>query len=39
MRDELEAEVDRVVGQDALTEAHLPELTYTRMVVEETLRL
>jgi cytochrome P450 len=39
VREELEAEVDRVVGPDVLTEAHLPELGYTRMVVEETLRL
>ncbi len=32
-------EIDRVVGTDPVTPGHLPELRYTRMVLQELLRL
>jgi cytochrome P450 len=32
-------EIDRVVGREAVGPAHLPELTYTKQVVQELLRL
>jgi cytochrome P450 len=35
----LQAEVDRVVGDGPVTRAHLPELRYTKMVLDELLRL
>jgi cytochrome P450 len=35
----LQAEIDRVVGTGPVRAEHLPELTYTRMVLEELLRL
>lgn len=35
----LTAEVDRVVGRDRPAGSHLPDLRYTRMVIQETLRL
>jgi len=37
--DRLYEEVDAVVGQGPVRHAHLPELRYTRMVLEELLRL
>lgn len=39
VREELEAEVDGVLDGGPVTEEHLPRLRYTRMVVEESLRL
>jgi cytochrome P450 len=39
VREELEAEVDRVVQGDVVRADQLDELRYTRMVVSETLRL
>lgn len=35
----LHAELEDVVGSGPLSLEHLPQLTYTRMVIEETLRL
>ena len=35
----LRDEVDRVVGAGPVRQAHLPELRYTKMVMQETLRL
>jgi cytochrome P450 len=32
-------EIDRVVGRDAVKAEHLPDLTYTRQVIQEVLRL
>jgi cytochrome P450 len=37
--DRLYAEIDRVVGPGPVSSAHLSELTYTRMVLDEMLRL
>lgn len=37
--DRLYDEIDRVVGPDPVRRSHLPELRYTRMVLEELLRL
>jgi len=37
--DRLYAEIDRVVGGEPVRREHLPELTYTRMVLDELLRL
>ena len=39
VREELEAEVDRVLGGAPVTEQSLADLRYTQMVVEESLRL
>lgn len=39
VRDQLHAELEAVVGSQPLSLEHLPQLTYTRMVIEETLRL
>ncbi|PQO26582.1 cytochrome P450 [Blastopirellula marina] len=39
VRDRLHAELDEVIGSDRLSPDHLPQLVYTRMVLEETLRL
>jgi cytochrome P450 len=39
VREKLNAELDEVVGSQPLCVEHLPRLTYTRMVIEETLRL
>ncbi|MFJ8578848.1 cytochrome P450 [Micromonospora sp. NPDC093277] len=37
--DRLYAEIDRVVGDEPVRREHLSELTYTRMVLDELLRL
>lgn len=39
VRRRLETELEEVIGADRLTHEHLPKLVYTRMVIEETLRL
>src|SRR5207237_1095842 len=39
VRTKLEAELDRVLGQRLPTAEDLPSLVYTRMVIEEALRL
>lgn len=39
VRDRLFAEVDEVIGSQPLSPEHLSRLTYTRMVIDETLRL
>ncbi len=39
VRERLQAELDSVIGSGPLSLEHLPRLTYTRMVIEETLRL
>ncbi|MEU7802596.1 cytochrome P450 [Micromonospora arborensis] len=39
IRAKVTAEVDRVVGDGPVTGAHVKELTYTRMVLEESLRM
>jgi cytochrome P450 len=39
VREELEAEVDRVLGGAPVTEQSLADLRYTQMVIEESLRL
>jgi pentalenene oxygenase len=39
IRERLQQEVDRVLGDRPATPADLPELVYTRQVVQETLRL
>ena len=38
-RERIEAEVDAITGGGAVTAAHLPELVWTRAVIDETLRL
>ncbi|MGW0433540.1 cytochrome P450 [Micromonospora sp. NPDC003197] len=37
--DRLYAEIDQVVGTDRVRRSHLPELRYTKMVLDELLRL
>jgi cytochrome P450 len=39
VREELEAEVDRVVNGGTIREEQIEQLRYTRMVIQETLRL
>ena len=39
VRERLDAELDAVVGSQPLSLEHLPRRTYTRMVIDETLRL
>lgn len=39
VRERMQVELDSVIGSGPLTQEHLPSLIYTRMVIEETLRL